>query len=84
MTTKEKIAVLQAFDEGKAIQSGYKGGVWLECVPIWNFAHNDYRVKPPEPSRPREGYISVGWLKSEPCHDHKDCAGRWIKVREVL
>ena len=57
MTTKEKIKVLQAYDEGKPIQ--WKSKVdnhmeWEDMTPLmeFNFATADYRIKPEPKVRP--------------------------------
>lgn len=52
MTTKEKIAIMQAYEDGKAIQYLYYG-VWTDIdVPCWNWAKCQYRVKPEPKLRP--------------------------------
>ena len=56
MSTKAKIEVLQAFDDGLDIQSKFlKNRIdefWLEAGrPIWNFHEFDYRVKPKKPKK---------------------------------
>lgn len=52
MTTKEKIAVMQAYEDGKTIQF-YSYGEWEDIdVPAWNWASVDYRVKPESKLRP--------------------------------
>lgn len=59
MNTKEKIAVMQAWLDGKKIQvdSNYVG-IWYEIVgePRWNWISNTYRIKPEEVIKP-----SIGW-----------------------
>lgn len=45
-TTKEMIEVMQAYDRGEKIESGY-GGVWVDIdMPEWSWGLRDYRVKP--------------------------------------
>lgn len=49
LTTLEKVKVMQAFIDGKDIEiSNHKGG-WeiFECIPVWNWVSNEYRIKPP-------------------------------------
>lgn len=56
MTTKEMIAVMQAYDEGKQIQERknlinvFDTDIeWKDCKSvIWNWALFDYRIKPEE------------------------------------
>mgnify|MGYP003329924594 CR=1 FL=1 len=49
-TTKEKIEVMQAFEEGKPIQIriNKEDGKWFDFkeTPHWNWEENDYRIKP--------------------------------------
>lgn len=54
MTIEEKIAVMQAFKEGKEIESKINFGVeWHDtATPSWDFSTFEYRVKPePEPPK---------------------------------
>ena len=45
-TTKEMIEVMQAYDRGEKIESGYNG-VWVDIdMPEWSWGLRDYRVKP--------------------------------------
>lgn len=52
MTLREKIAVMIAYDEGKAIEWRYAShsstnDTWnVTNDPVWNWADYDYRVKP--------------------------------------
>ena len=51
MTTAEKIAVMQAYEDGKAIQVSPIGfAMWNDksMPPLWNWAEYDYRIKPEE------------------------------------
>jgi len=52
MTTKEMIAVMQAYEEGKKIQCKYlreEEDCWCDCnIPHWNWHVFYYRVKPEE------------------------------------
>lgn len=55
-TTKEKIDVMQGFEEGKPIQIRTNKKVdskWFDFkdTPNWNWEENDYRIKP-EPKEP--------------------------------
>lgn len=59
MKTKEKIAIMQAFADGKPIQYKFKDNPtnkWMdfsECVePSWNWDLVDFRVKPEPKVRP--------------------------------
>ena len=52
MTTQEKIEVMKAYEDGKTIQA-YSGFEWKNIRnPSWDWAHNDYRIKPEEKYRP--------------------------------
>lgn len=46
-TIEEKIAIMQAFADGKEIE--YLFGInqnWIKChQPLWDWVHRDYRVK---------------------------------------
>ena len=58
MTTKEKIAVMLAFEEGKTIEYNYRwsslASKWDKVDdPIWDWNACNYRVKP----EPREFYM---------------------------
>lgn len=51
MTLREKIAVMIAYDEGKAIECRYADRSshddWTVIKePVWNWADYEYRVKP--------------------------------------
>lgn len=60
--TAERIAVMQAALEEKAIQvatTGTAKRTWTDISdPNWNWAYYDYRVKPPEPPKPKEFYAN--------------------------
>ena len=48
-TTLEKIAVMQAFEDGKTIEYNIKdrGIGWAKSsYPLWNWGESDYRIKP--------------------------------------
>jgi hypothetical protein len=50
-----RIAVMQAYRDGKPIQTRADGGEWYvrHYGPKWNWAVHDYRIAP-EPRKPRE------------------------------
>lgn len=54
MTTKEKIAIMQAFEDGKEIE--YRDNTkndWLDAKsPLWDWIDYDYRIKPQKPQKP--------------------------------
>lgn len=52
MTTKEMIEVMQAYEDGKTLQT-FTCGTWVdvEC-PAWNWYEYDYRIKPEKTFRP--------------------------------
>ena len=56
MNTKEMIKVMQAYVDGKQIQTSCKRqNIWndrTEKEPGWNWVDNDYRIKPTPPYRP--------------------------------
>jgi hypothetical protein len=47
MTTKEKIEVMQAFEDGKDIEHrSFKSAKWMSCLsPVWDWTNYKYRVK---------------------------------------
>jgi len=50
MTTKEKIAVMEAFERGEELElkRDKPGKEWQKCfVPVWNWLDFQYRIKPP-------------------------------------
>jgi hypothetical protein len=50
--TKESIRVMQAFVEGKDVESMYEGK-WVKIyVPRWNWDDTKYRIKPTATLRP--------------------------------
>lgn len=53
-TTKEMIEVMQAFERGEQIQESIDQRAWFSCVPMWNWARCDYRVKPKQKYVPFE------------------------------
>lgn len=87
-TLQEKIAVMQAFADGKTVEGRYANGSneWGESInPVWDWSLYEYRVKP------REWWINTYTTRQE-AHDTKeaadDCASRsriaCIHVREVI
>jgi hypothetical protein len=50
--TKEAIRVMQAFVDGKEVQSMYEGNWSLVHVPRWNWDDTQYRIKPTPTLRP--------------------------------
>ena len=50
--TKEAIRVMQAFVDGKEVQSMYEGNWSLVHVPRWNWDDTQYRIKPTPVLRP--------------------------------
>lgn len=48
MTHDEMIEVIAAHRDGKKIQAKYQKGQWIDITlpPLWNFEHNEYRIKP--------------------------------------
>ena len=91
MNTKEKIAVMQAFEDGRAIfeRPLFHGGVWKRCVnPAWNWVSREYMAK----EEPREIWVNV--CDNGDCmqihnseFDAKGCiseGGKTLKFREVM
>lgn len=56
MTTKEMIAVMQAYEEGRQIQCKRPWEEELDWVdassPVWNWHSFDYRIKPRKEEKP--------------------------------
>jgi hypothetical protein len=50
--TKEAIRIMQAFVDGKDVQSMYEGKWSLVHVPRWNWDDTEYRIKPTPTLRP--------------------------------
>lgn len=63
MTTREKIEVMQAYEDGKEIEfrSAHTEEVWMRCFKaIWNWEKFEYRVKPdPKPESEYVPYDSA-------------------------
>lgn len=72
-TTAEKIAVMQAHIDGKAIEfcgfdTEQNPGDWItEAEPVWNWARRNYRVKP----EPRS--IWIAYEKTGEIYDVYNC-----------
>ncbi len=88
MSENQIIEVVQAHKEGKQIQTrdhfGHSG--WQNCHPVWDFYHNDYRVKP-EPRKPREWWIHLNASGMHEVHEtteNRSHCGHCILVREVM
>jgi len=55
-TLQEKIAVMQAFADGREIESTRSGSAWgVNTSPVWNWLECEYRVK----REPREWWVNV-------------------------
>jgi len=54
MTTKEKIEVMQAYDNDQEIQYQPKGDIYWRhsSTPMWNWNATNYRIKPEVPCVP--------------------------------
>ena len=69
MTTKEKIEVMHAYEDGKKIQCKYReygDEMWEDSpIPSWNFACLDYRIKPESKYRPYKDTdeMIADWIK---------------------
>lgn len=60
--TKDRIAIMQAYVDGKAVQAKV-GGVWCDFdgEPSWRLPTGEYRVKPLEPD-------SINWDHVAPAY----------------
>lgn len=84
MDTKEKIAVMQAFVDGKEVQR-YSNGTWCTLEqghsPTWAWDRIEYRIKPKEPE---VKYIVVyGKLAAalyNGCLEQNSAPESWIKA----
>ena len=66
--TKEAIRVMQAYVDGKEVESLY-GGKWaLACIPRWDWDDTDYRIKSTPVLRP--------WTADEVP------LGAWMRVKD--
>ena len=68
--TIEAIRVMQAFVDGKDVQSMYEGKWSLVHVPRWNWDDTQYRIKPTPTFRP--------WTADEVP------LGAWIRYKRAL
>ena len=65
--TIEAIRVMQAYVDGKEVESLY-GGKWaLACIPRWDWDDTDYRIKPTPVLRPwTADEVPLGaWMRSK-------------------
>lgn len=78
MTTSDKIAVMQAWEDGIIVQYAYKDGDWLELngfsEPVWDWEHFRYRIKPEPKLRPYKS--AEEFLQAQKEH------GMYLKFRE--
>ena len=84
---KELLPIIQAFAEGKAVQSRWLASQeqisneWLDVKTLGNFGALEYRIKP----EPREFWIDPKWIDSNFIFEQAMRPNfRVIKVREVL
>lgn len=65
-TTKKKIEIMQAFEDGKKIECRSSGLEWKEWIllqePTWNWAECDYRVKEEPPKQRMINLQLMEWL----------------------
>ena len=83
MTPEEKGSLLLAKHEGKEIEfwaNSFDG--WVNHYPTWS-DHKAYRIKPEEPKKPREVYISRGKY-STAWHEALPSYPGAVLFREVL
>jgi len=87
-TTEEKIAVMQAFVDGKTIQAmdhGYAD--WDDCPrPVWDWFMTDYRIKPEPEWIPQWGEAvwvryseNDGWMEGYFNESIDD--GFWVMIK---
>jgi len=83
--TKKAIAVMQAYVDGKQIESAQEGCEWRASFPIWDWGLNHYRVKP----KPRTVWVACGaftsnltWQTKEECDENYPGDG-WESVKFV-
>lgn len=68
-TTEEKIAVMQAYAEGKTIQERYLNREWVDSQsPVWDWTMYSYRVK--QESKLRKYNNAVELLEAIKEHGH--------------
>jgi hypothetical protein len=73
--TKEAIKVMQAFVDGKEVQSMYDGKWASVTVPRWNWDDTQYRIKPTPVLRPwTADEVPLGaWMRDVSKQDY-----RWL------
>lgn len=82
MTTREKIVVMQAYEDGKEIEfrSAYTEEEWVRCFKaVWNWAEFDYRIKPEPEYVPYDSVTEVDkdkWVKGK-------ASGRLYRIIEI-
>lgn len=59
---------MQAFEDGRIIQSKYGSGSWCERVdPVWNWKGFNYRIKPETVEEAaKEYYKFMAWVSRDP------------------
>jgi hypothetical protein len=61
-TLKEKIAIMQAFENGEAVEVWDYSHIWTPLEsPSWDWFHFDYRVAVPPPKREPKLPEGLGW-----------------------
>lgn len=81
-TTAEKIAVMQAFEDGKKIEAGPPGTHYWgpQATPSWNWELFNYRVK----KEPREFWVNPdNGIAMLICDDFVPENPSVVRVREV-
>lgn len=70
------VAVMQAWKEGKTIQSKLRAqgkDHWVDVAfPSWDWATFDYRVKPAEPRRVWLNWYPTKKCRSSVCYDSRE------------
>ena len=92
-TTKEKIKIMQAFEDGEDTQLRLNNKWILLCdAPIWNWEFHDYRIKPKEKVKLYKWAIYDSrrskWTESIDFLDEKQmkyiyCHDRFIKFKRL-
>jgi len=81
---KELLPIIQAFAEGKTIETrGGPGGEWHRVKTDWELPFDlecEYRIKP----EPREFWVQPDCQVVNDLHERPLDFEGWIKVREVL
>lgn len=77
-TTQEKIAIMQAYEDGKKIEiCGKTEKVWHNAIlPDWNWAVCDYRIKQ-EPEYVPFTFEDAEFLIGKPVKHKKDS---WVEI----